>query len=130
MSRRSRISVSVDQVHGLLLVRLFGVVAETETPFDLPDLVFEATCGEPWRFDALMDFRRFTADIDGPRIAANVLRWSELEKPHGPGRKLAIVVPDLALRARIMAVADAHRHRAAFYFDGLDGALDWLRPAT
>ncbi len=130
MSRRSRVSVSVDQVRGLLLVRLFGVVGDNETPPDLPNLVLEATCDEPWRFDVLMDFRRFAADIDGPRIGAGLQRWTDVEKRHSPPRKLALIVPDLGLRAQIMAVADANRHRTAHYFDGLDGALDWLRPAA
>lgn len=124
MSQKYRLSVILDEIHSILIVRVFGPFPSAE----LCDRFLEAYAeiGEPWRYDRLIDLRRYTGhteDVDRERFART---WAEWTRDVTEGRRVAFVTHDPEEEVYIQADYRSFPLDTMRNFYTADEALDWL----
>ena len=125
MSRRSRISLTVDTPNLILSARLYSLYDEADGAPDLVDHLKAA--GQPWLYNIIIDFRRFEAILDDVYIAYLANKWAQLERGRDGGKRLCVVTSDPCLKARLSGLSAAMPQREVALFDCFDQGLDWTR---
>ncbi len=124
MKQRSRVSVTVDTSNQIIVTRLFSLRQAVD---GLPDLIDHLKmAGQPWLYDAILDFRRYEAELTPDYLEFLVGKWISLEAGRRLRKILCVITPDLSLRAQLMPLADALPHRELAFFDTFDEAMDWI----
>ncbi|ESQ76466.1 hypothetical protein [Asticcacaulis sp. AC402] len=126
MSQRSRISLNVDALNRILFIRLHSLRHEHETP-DLNDCLLGVE--QPWRYDALFDFRRYEADLSGEYLAFLTQTWTGMYEGRDRGRRMALVSPCPVLHLQLREMRGVVPDHGTVVFESFDEGLDWLRTA-
>eukprot|EP01042_Synura_sphagnicola_P028536 gene28536-36799_t len=124
MSRRSKISLTVDNSNMILIARLYGSRDESQEPQDLIDFVSAADA--PWLYDIIIDFRRFESEISRDYIAFLTNKWRDLEAGRDQQKCMALVTNDYGLKLRLAQMMDVMPSRRISFFSSMDEALDWI----
>ncbi|MDV6329549.1 hypothetical protein [Asticcacaulis sp. 201] len=128
-SSRPHLRLTVDVDNLILVIRLYRWREECD---EAPDLIGHLRrVPQPWNYNVLLDFRRFTGEINESDISTILARWQKLDCPETPypplSRQLAVVSSDLSLRSLLLPHVDALAHRRIGFFDTFDEGLDWLK---
>ena len=127
MTRRSRISLTIDSSNHILIIRLFDRIGSEDS---LPDLIEHLRqVPEAWTYDAIFDFRRYEADLSRDRMSFQTRKWTELTGGRDNGKSMALITPCPNLRARLSAMIDVMPNRQIAIFDTFDEGLDWIKGA-
>ncbi|MBW8882599.1 MAG: hypothetical protein JF615_14600 [Asticcacaulis sp.] len=124
MSQRSRISLTVDVSSHILMIRLHSLGDAHETP-DLIDHVNDVA--EPWSYDAILDFRRYEAELSHDYLIHLGQKWVQLAQGRDLGRRLALISPCPVLSGQLLALAKALPGRGLAVFESFDDGLDWIK---
>lgn len=124
MPQKYRLSVFLDETHPILIARVFGPM-----PGDVLCEEFIRAyeeIGEPWRYDRLIDMRRYSGEMTLADMEYFASVWAEWTRDVPEGRKVAIVAHDTGELARIEAHHSLYPKDTMRNFDTADEALDWL----
>jgi len=124
MKQLSRVSVTIDTPNHVIVARLFSL---REAMYGLPDLIDHLkAAGKPWLYDAILDFSRYEAELTPDYLEFLVGKWISLEAGCRTRKLLAVIAPELTLRAQLMPLGDTLPHRELTFFDTFDEAMDWI----
>lgn len=126
MRSLSRISVTIDRPNCILVVRLFSRRAVGTGPGLMDHL---NAINQPWRYDAIFDFRRYEADLTDAYVGKMAEAWGNIENGRDMRKRLAVITSDPCLRRHLAPLGDALPGRSATFFDTFDEGLDWLHAA-
>ncbi|WP_298333986.1 hypothetical protein [Asticcacaulis sp.] len=124
MSQKYRLSVYLDEIHSILIARVFGPIPSAE----LCDRFIEAYAeiGEPWRYDRLIDFRRYTGHLEDEDRQRFAQTWAEWTRDFHEGRRVAFVTHDAVEEVYIQQDYASFPKDTMRNFYTADEALDWL----
>jgi len=119
------ISIFPEECH--VLVRPKGDLSGTEIGVTSLTAILETP--EAFRYDHLLDLRRFDGASMGGELAAFGQTWREAAAGRDTGTRTAIVSTDPLFRARVSFYREQFPEREIEVFDTFDEALDWLKTA-
>lgn len=124
MTQRSRISLTVDVPHRILVIRLHSL----RDPRNTPDLIDRLQGVEHvWAYDALFDFRRYEADLSADYLTYLTQKWHDLTLGRDRDRRMALVSPCPVLNLQLRDMRTAMPERNIAVFESFDEGLDWLK---
>jgi len=121
---RSRFSFQIDRPASLLIIRLHDQRGETCQGPDLIDTL--ASIEAPWLYNALLDFRRYEAELSRDYLKFLTQKWNTLTRGRDRDRCMALVSRDYDLKRRLYGMSDVMPGRAIGIFEDFDEALDWV----
>ena len=124
MSRRSRISLTVDSANMILIARLYSTRDENQEPQDLVDFLNAAD--SPWLYDFIIDFRRFETELSRDHLLYLTHKWAEMSRGRDHHKCLALITGDYSLKMQLTRLMDAMPPRLISVFKSTDAALDWI----
>ncbi|MBW8881584.1 MAG: hypothetical protein JF615_09225 [Asticcacaulis sp.] len=123
MSAKYRLSLQVDQDRMTVIARVVGPMPSrilTEQFLDaysrIPDI---------WRYNRVIDYRKFTGSIDFADVEDFIRRWEAMVGHHQPCAKVAFVTDDPLEHAR-SNIYDSLMPDQILTFATVDEALDWV----
>lgn len=125
MNRLSRISITLDSPNHVLLIRFFSLREASDKAPDLIDYL--DTVGKPWLYHAILDFRRYEAELSSEYTQFLLDKWLALEAGRDVRRALAVITRDPWLKERLKPLATVLPHRNLAFFSTFDEGLDWVK---
>ncbi len=124
MLERVRLNFTVAEKHGFLIVRPIG----TLPPEDLVDAIIDAymSVEAPWRYNRIIDFRRYKGYLDDAVREAIGRRWSELTAGIDFHASIGLVFRAAHHKLRSPEVTSAFPNETLCYFTDYHEAVGWL----
>ncbi len=124
MPVRARLNVVADYAHSVIVVRPIG-------HFEPDDFVEEISqayqrIDEPWRFNRLLDFRRFESTLPPSALNAVAALWEAVGRAHPYHAHVALVSHDPKVEQRIPSLSQRRPHETLRLFSDYHEAFGWL----
>ena len=122
---RSRISLTADAEHRILIVRYFGEIDGEQINTNVMQQI--ADVPEAWTYDSVIDMRRYESTVLVTEIEGLAMRWNQFAQGRDRGCFTAVISDDRLVRARLPLTQALFPVRILAQFSGFDEGLDWLK---
>lgn len=122
---RSRLTLTVDEDHRILIVRYIGDIDGEQINHNVMQQI--ADVAEVWTYDSLIDMRRFENTVLVTEIEDLATRWNGLAQARDRGCFTAIISDDPLVRARLPLTQALFPVRTLAQFGNFDEGLEWLK---
>ncbi len=121
----SRLTVTVDETHKLLIARYRGLISGAEIVTHLMDQAERIP--EPWTYDHILDTRRHDGVMLMSDMEALAQRWAQLAKGRDMGHMSATISGDPLNYARSSQRQVLFPGRIMRVFASFDEGLEWIK---
>lgn len=122
---RSRISLTIDDVFHIIIVRYFGLIEGDEITESMMDHL--ARVEEAWSYDSIIDMRRYEGTVLITEIEELSQRWALFAQGRDGGCFTAVISSDPLVKARMPLTQAMFSTRNLANFDNFDQGLDWIK---
>lgn len=124
MPARTRLTVITDFNHSVIVVRPIGQFE----PEAFVEELFQAyqRIDEPWRFNRLLDFRRFEGTLPASALNAVAALWQAVARAHPYHAWVALVSHDPKVEQRLPSMSQRRPNETLRLFSDYHEAFGWL----
>jgi len=121
---RGRMQFYVFDKEKLITIRVIGDMSSVDFIRNLFGHL--DSVAEPWTYNRIMDFRRFTAVLSADEIEEMGRAWTEHVPADAPRTKLAVVSKDVPENSDEPTVSPTAPSRVVCHFSKYHDALQWV----
>lgn len=125
MSSKYRLSLWLDDATNIIVGRVVGPMPSRELCRGF--LAAYEKIDRPWRYNRLIDYRKFTGSIDYSEIETFAHIWAGWLKDDPVHTKVAFVTHDAMELVRTQTFRHLFPYDQVQSFDTADQALDWIQ---
>ncbi len=122
---RSRITLSIDDDLKIMIVRYIGELDGDEVNLNMMQQLVHVP--DVWKYDSMIDMRRYAGTIMATEIEELSMRWNLLVQGRDKGGFTAIVSDDPLVHARLSTTQMLFPQRILEAFNNFDEGLDWIK---